>query len=65
MRHELKKARTALGLTQKEAADKINIGLRFYQHIEGGTRKGDIDLWDSLEDLFGIPQRKLRENQDK
>ena len=31
-----------------------------YRRIEAGTRKGDIDLWDVLEDLFEVPQRQLR-----
>ena len=31
-----------------------------YQRIEAGTRKGDIELWDALEDLFKVPQRQLR-----
>ena len=29
--------------------------------LEQGSRTGDFDIWDSLEDLFNVHQRKLRE----
>lgn len=60
MRVNLKSARKALGMTQAQTAQKLNISLRFYQHLESGTRKGNIELWDKIEDLFGISQRLLR-----
>lgn len=56
----LKSVREKHGFTQKQVAEKLGISLRFYQHIEGGTRKGNIELWDKIEDMFGIPQRTLR-----
>lgn len=34
---------------------------RILSKIEQGTRTGDFDIWDELEDLFNIHQRKLRE----
>lgn len=58
----LKSVRVEHGLTQKKIAEKLNISLRFYQHIESGTRKGNIELWDKIEDLLGVSQRVLREN---
>ena len=61
MRENLKKARKEAGMTQKEVARCLDIHERYYQHIEAGTRTGDFTLWDMLEDLFGIHQRKLRE----
>lgn len=61
MRENLKKARQAAGLTQQQIADQLGISLVYYQKIEQGTRTGDFDIWDSLEDLFNIHQRKLRE----
>lgn len=61
MRENLKKARKEAGMTQKQVAEYLDIHERHYQHIEAGTRTGDFTLWDSLEDLFGIHQRKLRE----
>nr|DAR34009.1 MAG TPA: Helix-turn-helix XRE-family like protein [Caudoviricetes sp.] len=60
MRQALKNARRAAGLTQQQAADRLGITLRYYKDIESGVKLGAIDLWDMLEDLFGIHQRELR-----
>lgn len=61
MRKILKNARVEQGLTQQQVADELDISLRYYQNIEAGDRTGDFTLWDTLEDLLGIHQRKLRE----
>lgn len=61
MRENLKNARKAAGLTQQAMADKLGISLRYYQQIEAGSRTGDFEIWDNLEDLTGIHQRILRE----
>ena len=61
MRRNLKEARKKAGLTQQAMADKLGITIRAYQQIEAGEYQGKIEHWDSLEDLFGIHQRKLRE----
>lgn len=61
MRENLKKARQAAGLTQQQIADLLGIGLRYYKQIEAGDRTGDFSLWDKLEDITGVHQRKLRE----
>lgn len=61
MRANLKKARQDAGLTQQKMADELGISLRYYQNIEAGDRTGDFALWDMLEDITGIHQRKLRE----
>lgn len=61
MRRKLKEARQAAGMTQQEVADKLNITLVYYQKIEDGSRTGNFELWDKLEDLFNVHQRKLRE----
>lgn len=61
MRANLKTARTALGLTQQQMADKLGISPRYYQRIEKGDRDGDFEIWDTLEDITGIHQRTLRE----
>lgn len=60
-REELKKARRAAGVTQQQMAEKLGISLRYYQNIEAGDRAGDFEIWDSLEDITGIHQRRLRE----
>ena len=61
MRENLRKARKEKGLTQQQVADQLGISLVYYQKIEQGSRTGDFEIWDSLEDLFNIHQRKLRE----
>lgn len=61
LRENLKKARQAAKMTQQQMADKLDISLRYYQNIEDGNRTGNFDIWDKLEDITGIHQRKLRE----
>lgn len=61
MRQKLKKARQDAGLTQQAMADKLGIGLRHYQKIEYAETNGSFEIWDALEDLLGVHQRKLRE----
>lgn len=61
LRKNLKNARKEKGMTQQAVADYLDISLVYYQKIEQGTRTGDIRIWDSLEDLFNIHQRRLRE----
>ena len=60
MRQNLKTVRRRAGLTQQQVADRLGITLRYYKDIESGVKLGAIDLWDMLEDLFGIHQRELR-----
>lgn len=64
MREKLKNARIAKGMTQQQVADHLGICLRFYQNIESGKRTGNFEIWDSLEELFNIHQKKLREISD-
>lgn len=60
-RENLKAARRLAGLTQQNMADKLNVCLRYYKKLESGESLGGIPIWDNLEDLFGLPQRYLRE----
>lgn len=60
-RETLRDARLEKGMTQQQVADSIGISWRQYQRIEMGRVLGRIEIWDQLEDLFGIHQRKLRE----
>ncbi len=64
MRTNLKQARLDKGMTQQAMADELDISLRYYQNIEKGDRTGDFALWDTLEDITGVHQRKLREISD-
>ena len=61
MRENLKRARKEKGLTQQQMADNLGISQRYYQKIEQGSRTGDFAIWDDLEDITGVHQRKLRE----
>lgn len=64
MRENLKKARKEAGLTQQQMAYKLGISLVYYQKIEQGSRTGDFYIWDTLEDITGVHQRRLREIED-
>jgi len=64
MRKKLKDARQKAGMTQQQVADKLKIGIRHYQKIEAGSTNGSFEIWDALEDILGIHQRKLREISD-
>ncbi len=64
MRANLKEARRKAGMTQQQMADRLEVGLRHYQKIESGETNGSFAIWDALEDILEIHQRKLRENQD-
>ena len=61
MRANLKKARHDAGLTQQQVAEYLHVCDRHYKYMEAGKVIGSIDLWDRLEDLFNVHQRKLRE----
>lgn len=61
MRENLRNARLEKGMTQKQVADYLHTAERYYKQIEYGERLGSIAMWDMLEDLFSIHQRKLRE----
>lgn len=61
MRKTLKEARQKAGMTQQQMAEKLGICTRYYQSIEAGKKTGDFAIWDTLEDITGIHQRKLRE----
>lgn len=61
-RENLRNARKAAGMTQRQVAEYLGISLIGYQQIERGVRIGKIETWDKLEDLFKIHQWLLREN---
>ena len=60
-REILKNARKAKKMTQQMMADYLLITLRHYQNLEDGSSIGSVSVWDAMEDLFEIHQRKLRE----
>ena len=62
MRLNLKQARRATGMKQREVAQALGITIRYYQKIEAGDHEGRCALWDKLQELFGLDQRELRKN---
>ncbi|MCI8537749.1 MAG: helix-turn-helix transcriptional regulator [Oscillospiraceae bacterium] len=64
IRARLQDARKRAGLTQQQAADKLGLTLRHYQKIEYAEITGSFAVWDALEDLLGVHQRKLRETSN-
>ena len=60
IRHNLQQARKSAVMTQQQVADKLGITLRHYQKIEYGELNGSFEVWDALEDLLLVHQRKLR-----
>ena len=61
MRTQLKEARRKAGMTQQQVADELGVSLRYYQKVEYAELGGSFEVWDALEDLLGVHQRKLRE----
>lgn len=61
MRKNLKEARKKAGMTQREVAEYLHVSERHYKFMEAGKTTGNVELWDKLEDLFNVHQRKLRE----
>lgn len=62
MRENLKAARKAAHMTQKQVAEYLQVSERHYKFMESGHTTGNVELWDKLEDLFNVHQRVLREN---
>lgn len=60
-RENLKRARKEAGMTQQQVADELGVSIRYYRMIEANERTGDFEIWDALEDMFGVHQRVLRE----
>lgn len=64
-RDALRSARRDAGMTQQQVAERLGITTRYYGMLEQGSRKGDFEIWDALEDMFSIHQRKLREVSER
>ena len=61
MRKNLLEAILKGGMTPNQVAEYLVIHVSYYRFYDAGTRGGYFVLFDSLEDLFGIHQRILRE----
>lgn len=61
MRENLRRARKARGMSQRQVAVYLRVDKTYYYKIETGRAAGGVQMWDMLEDLFGVPQTLLRE----
>lgn len=59
-RWQLYLERTKHGFTQEQIAQKLGISKQGYNRIELGRRGASPEIWDALEDMFGVDQRELR-----
>lgn len=57
----LRQEREKRNWTLQFVANSIGKSKSFMHDIENGRRTGSVEVWDALEDLFSISQRKLRE----
>lgn len=55
----LKTARELAGLTQKEAAERLEISVDSLGNYERGKTYPDIPVLRKMEDLYGIPYNRL------
>lgn len=51
--------RASMGLTQIEAAKKLNIPINVYTRIEHGERSGKVENWCKIQELYGIPDEEM------
>lgn len=60
---EMQKLRVDLGITQEEAALKMQVSPATYRQVECGLRRGSNDFWDKFQETFDIPNEKMRTYQ--
>lgn len=51
---KIKEFRKTINLTQKQMAERLNIGERAYQYYEGGQREPNLDTLSKISDTFDI-----------
>ena len=54
MQSKFKEFRENLGLTQKEMSKSINYSVAYIKKIEAGERKGSIDFWNKLQEVYKV-----------
>ena len=54
MDDRLKELRLAMGLTQKQVAEKLELSTRAYSHYEQGDREPSLDLIKKLCRFFDV-----------
>jgi transcriptional regulator with XRE-family HTH domain len=53
-RTKLKIKRVEKRLTQKQVAEAIGVTVPMYSLIENGKRKGSIEQWDKIREIFNM-----------
>lgn len=51
---KIKEFRKTINLTQKQMAERLNIGERAYQYYESGQREPNLDTLSQISDTFDI-----------
>jgi transcriptional regulator with XRE-family HTH domain len=63
MRTNLLKMRLKKGLTQEALGRLIGVSGALISLLESGSTVGSVRVWDSLEDILGMSQQKLRKTK--
>jgi len=61
---QLRQAREAKGLTQKELAEKTNLNTRTIQRLENGETQARAFTVNQIADVLGIHKQKLQNKED-
>ena len=56
-------SRKDMGLTQEQAAEALNISVRWYQNIENGKHLPGVELALKIIAFFGIDGKALRDEE--
>ena len=59
MQYKFKEFRGNLGLTQLELSKSINYSLAYIKKIEAGERKGSIDFWQQIQNVYSIDNSEI------
>lgn len=54
MQYTFKEFRENLNLTQIEMSKSINYSLAYIKKIEAGERKGSIDFWKKIQNVYNV-----------
>lgn len=65
MRPHLIEARKKKGLTQAALGEKIGRSMQTICDLEHGRNNGSVEVWDALQHVLKVPQKKLRYQPEK
>jgi transcriptional regulator with XRE-family HTH domain len=58
-RLNIKKRRELKGLRQQDMADKLNMNIRSYQHLENGSTRLDLERLEQIAGILEMPMEDL------